>query len=290
MAPDGRTGLFAEWQYPEGDPKDDFDTISYAALTVNGLKAMRYVSVIRGPNSTLHHTLVVFDRPDAKGRRLTFMFETVEATAADMQPIFETIISSIAVGGASAEGDRPIPRRCRPGQSEASRQADDRQKVLFAGDGLGDTWEDASGNQAAGVVRRCGEIRKRSNARRRPERRRAGVRWGCLPRDRSGSTSSDRGPKTPDLLDRSEGDDRICRRPFDGEGAQDLCGEVGSDCFRRQGNPADIRRLRTGLQSGLADPRQAGLGTGGRRHGAGRGRSFAEARQGRPVRRRPART
>ena len=136
-APDGRTGLFADWQYPEGDPKDDFDTVSSAAVTVNGLKAMRYVSVIRGPNSTLHHTLVVFDRPDAKGRRLTFMFETVEAAAADMQPIFETIISSIAVGGASARvaDNATAPANPKP------PQADDRHKVLFAGDGLGDTWE-----------------------------------------------------------------------------------------------------------------------------------------------------
>ena len=112
VAPDGQTSLFAEWQFPEGDPKDDFDTTSYTDLTVGGRNAMLYISVIRGPDSTLHHTLVVFDRPDAKGRQLTFLFETAEANAADMQPTVVAILSSIKIGGASAEvADAPSHRK-----------------------------------------------------------------------------------------------------------------------------------------------------------------------------------
>ncbi|MEJ2125631.1 MAG: hypothetical protein P8Y47_12735, partial [Alphaproteobacteria bacterium] len=111
--------------------------ISSNAVSVNGLGAMRYESVIRGPEGAFHHTLIVFDKPDAEGRRLTFMFETPEATATAMRPSFDKIIGSIEIGqpsGVVADIDK-VPSTQKPPQPV------EKQKILFAGNGFGNDWE-----------------------------------------------------------------------------------------------------------------------------------------------------
>lgn len=147
QAPDGHSSLFVDWLYPEGDPQDDFDTISAEPVSLGGVPAMRYVSVIGSGDAALYQVLAVVREPDAEGRQLTFLFETTEADAAVMLPVFERILSTIRIGRdaalptANAEA-APPPVPSPPPPPTAEPPAAETAQVLFAGDGLGTLWQE----------------------------------------------------------------------------------------------------------------------------------------------------
>jgi Tfp pilus assembly protein PilF len=89
--------IFVDWQYPEGDPRDDLGTTNYATTTLGGQSAIRYESKMNGANGILNQLIIVLDKKDAKGRQLTVLFETYGRREAVFRSVFETILKSFVV-------------------------------------------------------------------------------------------------------------------------------------------------------------------------------------------------